>query len=58
MERLASECRLDSGAGSPFMTEKRVDSDRWMIEVGIDARFSIGKCLIVVVWMGSPEFFL
>jgi hypothetical protein len=40
------------------MTEKRVDSDRWMIEVGIDSRFSIGKCLIVVVWMGFPEFFL
>jgi hypothetical protein len=31
------------------MTEKQVDSNRSMIEVRIDARFSIGKCLIVII---------
>jgi hypothetical protein len=30
------------------MTEKQVDFNRKMIEVRIDARFSIGKCLIVI----------
>ena len=49
---------MNSGTGSPFVTERRVDSDRWVVEVGIGARFSIGGCLIVVVWMGFPEFFL